>query len=119
MNEFHLIRNTFKYASRKYWDQIARNLRPVYTAPIEAAAKARLEELAEKWCTMYLAIRQLWESAWNEFIPFLDYDVEIRKVICSTNAIESLNARYRRAVRPRGYFPQRPDLGQFSAHLSF
>jgi hypothetical protein len=48
---------------------------------------------------------RLWRNAWNEFIPFLDYDVEIRTVICSTNAIESLNARYRRAVRARGHFP--------------
>jgi putative transposase len=45
----------------------------------------------------------LWRNAWNEFIPFLDYDVEIRRVICSTNAIESLNARYRRAVRARQF----------------
>ena len=50
------------------------------------------------------AIR-LWRNAWSEFIPFLDYDTEIRKVICSTNAIESLNARYRRAIRVRGHFP--------------
>ncbi len=101
----HLIWNTFRFASRKYWDQIARDLRPVYTAPTEAAAKARFEEFAEKWCTMYPAIRKLWENAWSEFIPFLDYDVEIRRIICSTNAIESLNARYRRAVRARGHFP--------------
>ncbi|MEE1622314.1 IS256 family transposase, partial [Zafaria sp. J156] len=101
----HLIRNTFKYASRKYWDQIARDLKPVYTAVNEAVARARFEEFAEKWCTMYPAIRQLWENAWAEFIPFLDYDVEIRRIICSTNAIESLNARYRRAVRARGHFP--------------
>lgn len=101
----HLIRNTFRFASRKYWDQIARDLRPVYTAPTEAAARARFEEFAEKWCAMYPAIRKLWENAWSEFIPFLDYDVEIRRIICSTNAIESLNARYRRAVRARGHFP--------------
>lgn len=101
----HLIRNTFKFASRKYWDQIARDLRPVYTAPTEAAARARFEEFAEKWCIMYSAIRRLWENAWSEFIPFLDYDVEIRRIICSTNAIESLNARYRRAGRARGHFP--------------
>lgn len=101
----HLIRNTFKFASRKYWDQIARDLRPVYTAPTEAAARARFEEFAEKWASMYPAIRKLWENAWSEFIPFLDYDVEIRRIICSTNAIESLNARYRRAVRARGHFP--------------
>ena len=48
---------------------------------------------------------RLWESAWEQFIPFLDYDAEIRTVICSTNAIESLNARYRRAVKARGHFP--------------
>jgi transposase-like protein len=46
-----------------------------------------------------------WRNAWTEFVPFLDYDVEIRKIICTTNAIESLNARYRRAVRARGHFP--------------
>jgi len=46
-----------------------------------------------------------WDNAWEEFIPFLDYDIEIRRVLCSTNAIESLNARYRRAIRARGHFP--------------
>ncbi len=94
----HLIRNTFRFASRKYWDQIARDLRPVYTAPTEAAAKARFEEFAEKWCTMYPAIRKLWENAWTEFIPFLDYDVEIRRIICSTDEI---------VKSPRGWSPLR------------
>ena len=51
------------------------------------------------------ALIRLWRNAWGEFIPFLDYDIEIRRVIFSTNAIESLNARYRRAVRARGHFP--------------
>src|SRR5215203_1572969 len=101
----HLIRNTFRYASRKYWDQIARDLRPVYTAATEADAKARFAEFTEKWGRLYPAITKLWQNAWSEFVPFLDNDVEIRRVICSTNAIESLNARYRRAVRVRGHFP--------------
>jgi transposase-like protein len=101
----HLIRNTFRYASRADWEQLAKDLRPVYTAPTEAAAQARFAEFAEKWGTKYPAIIRLWTNAWAEFIPFLDYDVEIRRVICSTNAIESLNARYRRAVRARGHFP--------------
>jgi putative transposase len=101
----HLIRNTFRFASRKYWDQIAHDLRPVYTAATEPEAKARYEEFAEKWGKPYPAIKKLWDNAWTEFVPFLDYDVEIRRVICSTNAIESLNARYRRAVRVRGHFP--------------
>jgi putative transposase len=72
-------------------------------------AAARFDEFAAKWGGQYPAIISLWRSAWQEFIPFLDYDIEIRKIICSTNAIESLNARYRRAVRARGHFrPSRP-----------
>jgi transposase-like protein len=101
----HLIRNTFRFASRKYWDEMSRDLRPVYTAPSEAAARERFTEFDAKWGKQYPAISKLWENAWSEFIPFLDYDVEIRRVICSTNAIESINARYRRAVRARGHFP--------------
>lgn len=101
----HLIRNTFRFASRKYWDEMSRDLRPVYTAPSETVARERFLEFNGKWGKQYPAISKLWENAWSEFIPFLDYDVEIRRVICSTNAIESLNARYRRAVRARGHFP--------------
>jgi putative transposase len=101
----HLIRNTFRYAARQDWDQIARDLKPVYTAVNAEQAEVRLEDFAEKWQAKYPAAVKLWRNAWNEFIPFLDYDVEIRKIICTTNAIESLNARYRRAVRARGHFP--------------
>ena len=101
----HLIRNTFKLASKKDWDALKRDVRPIYTAVNAGAARTALDELTDKWGKRYGAIVRLWESAWEEFIPFLDYDVEIRTVICSTNAIESLNARYRRAVRARGHFP--------------
>jgi len=101
----HLIRNTFRLASKKDWDAIKRDIKPIYTAVNPQAARAALEDLTEKWGSKYGAIIRLWNNAWEEFIPFLDYDVEIRTVICSTNAIESLNARYRRAVRARGHFP--------------
>jgi putative transposase len=101
----HLIRNSFRYAGRQHRDAIAKALKPVYTAPSEAAAKERFVEFAEQWGQKYPAIIRLWENAWAEFVPFLEYDVEIRKVICTTNSIESINARYRRAVRARGHFP--------------
>jgi len=101
----HLLRNTFRYASRRDWDELARDLKPVYTAPNAEMAAARFEEFADKWTSRYPAVVNLWRAAWQEFIVFLDYDIEIRKIICSTNAIESLNARYRRAVRARGHFP--------------
>jgi putative transposase len=101
----HLIRNTFRLTSRKYWDELKRDVKPIYTAVNADAAQVAFTELTEKWGTRYPAVIRLWANAWEEFIPFLAYDVEIRKVICSTNAIESLNARYRRAVKARGHFP--------------
>ena len=65
----------------------------------------RFDEFAEKWGERYPAIIKLWQNAWAEFVPFLAYSPEIRTVIYSTNAIESLHARFRRAVRARGHFP--------------
>jgi transposase-like protein len=101
----HLIRNTFRLAARQDWDAVKRGIKPIYTAPNPAAATAALDDLEEKLGRKYGAIIRLWRNAWDEFIPFLDYDLEIRRMICSTNAIESLNARYRRAIRARGHFP--------------
>ena len=101
----HLIRNTFRLASRADWEKMAKDLRPVYTAVNEADAAERLSEFDEIWGDRYPAIRGLWRSAWAEFVPFLDYSPEIRRVIYSTNAIESLNARMRKATRARGHFP--------------
>ena len=101
----HLIRNTFRLASRKDWDAMAKDLRPIYTAINETEAAERLNEFDTAWGEKYPAIRGLWDNAWEEFIPFLDYSPEIRRVIYSTNAIESLNARFRRATRARGHFP--------------
>ena len=101
----HLLRNTFRLASRRDWDRMARDLRPIYTAVNEADAARCLDEFDTIWGNRYPAIKNLWTSAWAEFVPFLDYSPEIRRVIYSTNAIESLNARFRRATRARGHFP--------------
>jgi transposase-like protein len=101
----HLLRNTFKYASKKDWAQVAKDIKPVYTAPSEAAALDAFAEFSGKWEKRYPAIVRLWENAWAEFVPFLRFDNEIRTVICTTNAIESINARLRRAVNARGHFP--------------
>jgi transposase-like protein len=101
----HLLRNSFRYTPRQHWEKIAKDLKPVYTAATEQAAAARFEEFAETWGTRYPAVVRLWRSAWAEFVPFLEFDVEIRSIICTTNAIESLNSRYRRAVNARGHFP--------------
>ncbi|QYA98317.1 IS256 family transposase [Streptomyces anulatus] len=101
----HLLRNSFRYAARQDWEKIAKALKPVYTAPTEDAALERFLEFSETWGKKYPAIVRLWEGAWAEFVPFLQFDVEIRKIVCTTNAIESVNARIRKAVRARGHFP--------------
>ncbi|GAA3427777.1 hypothetical protein GCM10018953_49600 [Streptosporangium nondiastaticum] len=101
----HLLRASFRYAARQHWDAIAKVLKPVYTAPTEAATLERFMEFAEVWGGKYPAIVKLWEDAWAEFVPFFNFDTEIRRVICSTNAIKSVNARIRRAVKARGHFP--------------
>ena len=101
----HLIRNTFKYSSKKYWGEIARDLKPVYTAVNADAAAAAFDAFEEKWGGQYPAISKLWRSAWDNFVPFLDLDIEIRHLLSSTNAIESLNARFRKVIDARGHFP--------------
>lgn len=101
----HLVRNSLRYASRKYWAQIAKGLRKIYEAPTVEAAEARFEDFKDEWGERYPAIIRSWETSWNEFVPFLEFPVELRKIVYTTNAIESLNARFRRAVRNRGHFP--------------
>ncbi|MGA5135572.1 transposase, partial [Streptomyces olivoreticuli] len=101
----HLIRNSFRYVARQDWDKVAKDPARGLTAPSEAAATERFLEFSEKWGKKYPAVVKLRSDAWAEFAPFLSFDVEIRKVICSTNAIESVNARIRKAVRARGHFP--------------
>jgi putative transposase len=101
----HLVRNGLRYASRKYWAKISQEMRDVYTAPTVEAAEARFSEFAENWRALYPAMIVSWENAWGEFVPFLEFPVELRKIVYTTNAVESLNARFRRAVRHRGHFP--------------
>jgi putative transposase len=83
----HLVRNIFRYASRKYWDQIAKEIRPVYTAPTDAAANERFVEFTAHWGQQYPAIIRLWENASSEFVPFLDYEVEIRRSVLVSQGV--------------------------------
>jgi transposase-like protein len=101
----HLIRASFRYASKAHWPELARDLKPIYTAATEAAALERLAEFAGRWEAKYPAIVKLWENSWAEFVPFLSFDQEVRQVIYTTNSIESVNARIRKAVKARGHFP--------------
>ena len=101
----HLIRASLRYASKKYWVPLAKDLRLIYTAIDAAAAEAALEAFAAAWGEQYPAIVKLWRAHWAEFIPFLAFPPEVRRVIYTTNLIESMNARLRKVTRNRGQFP--------------
>jgi transposase-like protein len=101
----HLVRSSLRYTSKRDWGPVCRELREIYTAPTVAAAEARFGEFVETWAERYPAMIDTWQRAWNEFVPFLDFPIELRTVVYTTNAIESLNARFRKAVRHRGHFP--------------
>ena len=100
-----MVRNSLRYASKKHWGQITKAMREIYTAPTVAAAEARFEAFADDWENTYPAMIRSWRQAWDEFVPFLEFPPELRRVVYTTNAVESLNARFRRAVRHRGHFP--------------
>jgi putative transposase len=101
----HLVRNSLRYASKADWSQITTGLKTVYTAATVAAAETRFAEFAQTWRGKYPAMIAMWERSWPEFVPFLDFPLEIRKLIYTTNGIESLNSRFRQAARRRGHFP--------------
>jgi transposase-like protein len=101
----HLVRASLRYSNRKDWQHITPMLRDIYTAPTVEAAAARFADFDTRWGARYPALISMWRDAWERFIPFLEFDQEIRKVVYTTNMIESLNARFRQATRRRGHFP--------------
>ena len=102
----HLLRHSMSFASYKDRKAIATALKAIYTAVDAEAAEAALLDFEEsELATKYPAIAPSWRRAWNEVIPFLDYPPEVRRLIYTTNAIEALNSKIRRAVRTRGHFP--------------
>ena len=101
----HLIRASMKYVSWKDRKKAAAAMRPIYTALNEAAAKAALENLRRDFGKKSPGLVAAWERAWDQFIPFLEFDSAIRKVIYTTNAIESVNFQLRKIIKNRGHFP--------------
>jgi transposase-like protein len=100
-----LIRASLRYASRKYWVPLSKDLRPVCAAVDEAAAAAALDDFAAARGDRYPAIVKAWRSHWAELTPFLAFPPEVRRVIYTTSLIESMNSRLRKVTRNRGQFP--------------
>jgi putative transposase len=102
----HLIRNSMDYASWKDRKQVAAALRPIYTAATAEAAQEALEEFASgHWGSKHPTIVQSWRRAWQNVIPFFAFPPDVRKVIYTTNVIESLHMQLRKIIKSRGHFP--------------
>jgi putative transposase len=102
----HLIRHSLAFVSYKDRKAVAAALKQIYKAKDADAGKLALEDFAEgAWGEKYPAIAQSWRRNWSEVIPFFAFPDDVRRIIYTTNAIESLNAKLRRTVRTRGHFP--------------
>jgi len=101
----HLIRHSLKYVPRRQYDQVVKDLRPIYTATNADAALAALEDFDQKWGKQLSPIVRAWRDAWEHVIPFLAFPDEVRRVIYTTNAIEALNRQLRKAIKTKGHFP--------------
>jgi putative transposase len=101
----HMVRNSLNYVNWKQRKDVAADLRAVYTAPTAEAAEQELKRFGEKWDKTYGAIRLMWQRHWERIIPFFAFAPEIRKVMYTTNAIESLNMSLRKIIKTRGSFP--------------
>jgi putative transposase len=101
----HLIRHSLKYVPRREREQVARDLKPIYTAVDADAAQEALEAFDEKWGKRFPVITQAWLNAWEYMIPFLAFPPEVRRAIYTTNAIEALNRQLRKAIKTKGHFP--------------
>jgi putative transposase len=101
----HLIRHSLKYVPRREREQVARDLKPIYTAVDADAAQAALEAFDETWGSRFPVITQAWLNAWEYVTPFLAFPPEVRRVVYTTNAIEALNRQLRKAIKTKGHFP--------------
>lgn len=101
----HVIRNAMRFVSYQDRKKIVKSMRTIYTAPTVEAAELALKELDSEWGRQYPGVLDVWRRAWNEFIPFLDYPPELRRIVYTTNAIESINYQLRKITKTRGHFP--------------
>jgi putative transposase len=103
----HVIRNAMRFVSYGDRKTIAKAMREIYTAPTLEAAELALADFDKQYGQQYPGAVDVWQHAWDDFIPFLDYPPELRKVVYTTNAIESINYQLRKITKNRGHFPDK------------
>jgi putative transposase len=101
----HVIRNAMKFVSYSDRKKVAAGMRAIYTAPTLAAAELAFADFEADFGEQYPGAIDVWRRAWNDFIPFLDYPPELRRIVYTTNAIESINFQLRKITKTRGHFP--------------
>jgi putative transposase len=101
----HMVRNSLKYVSWKERKEVASDLRAIYRSYTASEAELKLDEFEDKWNKRYPIISKSWRNNWDRITPFFAYPNEIRKIIYTTNAIESLNSTVRKVIKNRGSFP--------------
>ena len=101
----HLVRASLNYVSWKERKQVARDLKAIYRAATEREAEQELTEFIARWGDRYQAIGKLWKDNWDRVIPFFEFPAEVRRVIYTTNAVESLHMSLRKIIKTRGSFP--------------
>jgi putative transposase len=100
-----MIRASLRYVPFAQRKHIVGALRAIYGADTEDAARLALDAFDERFGRKYPGITKLWQTRWNEVVPFLSYPDEIRRILYTTNAVESLNFQLRKVLRPKGHFP--------------
>jgi putative transposase len=101
----HLIRHSLKYVPRRQYEQVVKDLKPIYTAGNPDAALLALEAFEQKWDAQLPIIGQAWRNAWEYVTPFMAFPDDVRRVVYTTNAIEALNRQLRKAIKTKGHFP--------------
>ena len=101
----HLIRQSLRYVPRRQYEQVVKDLKPIYTAINADQALLELDAFDQKWGQQLPVIAQAWRTNWEYVTPFMAFEPEVRRVVYTTNAIEALNRQLRKAVKTKGSFP--------------
>jgi putative transposase len=101
----HLIRQSLKYVPRRSYDQVVKDLKPIYTATDVDAAQEALERFDQKWGGQLPPVVKAWRENWEYVVPFMAFPPDVRRVIYTTNPIEALNRQLRKAIKTKGHFP--------------
>ena len=113
----HLIRHSLRYVPRRQYDQVVKDLKPIYTATDVDSAQDALEAFDQKWGQQLPPVVKAWRENWEYVTPFMAFPPDVRRVIYTTNPIEALNRQLRKAIKTKGHFPNEEAARSSSTYL--